>query len=124
MIEVAVNAFVMLVVTVGPVEVAPIFVALTAHFPAPQRRRLAIAATATASGILLAFALGGGALLAELGVGMAAFRISGGILLMLLAIDLIFARQSGLSSITPMEEREAKHEHHIAIVPLGIPLLA
>lgn len=124
MLEVAINAFVMLAVTIGPVEVAPIFVALTAHFAPATRRKLAFAATLTATGILLAFALAGGALLQELGVSMAAFRISGGILLLLLAIDLIFARQTGLSSITPGEEREAKHEHHIAIVPLGIPLLA
>jgi multiple antibiotic resistance protein len=123
-IEVAINALVMLIVTVGPVEVAPIFIALTAHFPAQARRRLAVTATLTASGILLAFGLGGGALLQGLGIGMAAFRISGGILLLLLAVDLIFARQSGLSSITPGEEREAKHEHHIAVFPLGIPLLA
>jgi multiple antibiotic resistance protein len=119
-----VTALVTLLVTVGPADVAAVFLVLTASMPADVRRRLALEASLIAAGVLVAFALGGHRLLAALHVGVPAFQLAGGILLLLLSIDLLFARQSGLSSITPGEEREAAGHRHIAVFPLAIPLIA
>jgi len=63
-----------LFVAIGPVEVASMFLALTAGMDAPHRRKLAILSATTALGVLLAFALGGIQLLELIGVGLPAFR--------------------------------------------------
>ncbi|MFC5086195.1 MarC family protein [Microvirga arabica] len=74
--------------------------------------------------VLLLFALAGNWLLDFLHVSLAAFRIAGGVLLLLLAIDLVFAHPTGLSSITASEEHEAQRPGDIAVFPLAIPLIA
>jgi multiple antibiotic resistance protein len=74
--------------------------------------------------VLLLFALAGNRLLDFLHVSLAAFRIAGGVLLLLLAIDLVFAHPTGLSSITASEEHEAQRPGDIAVFPLTIPLIA
>jgi multiple antibiotic resistance protein len=124
MIDNPLAAFVALFVIVGPFEAAPVFLALTRRLDDAQRRRTAVLATAVAAGVLLAFALGGGAALGGMGISMPAFRIGGGILLLLVAIDLLFVRASGLSSITANEEAEAAQAHDLAVFPIAIPLLA
>jgi multiple antibiotic resistance protein len=124
MTELAVAAFVMLFVTVGPFEIVPIFVSLTHRAEAGERRRLAFRANLIAGSVLVLFAFGGRAAMHALGIGFPAFRIAGGILLLLLSIDLLLTRRSGLSSITAPEQREAKHEHDISVFPLAIPLIA
>ncbi len=113
-----------LFVAIGPLDLAPLFIALTAGEDSRTRTRLALIATGTASVVLLAFAFGGNELLRLLGVGLPAFRTAGGILLLMVAADLLLAKHSGVSSITPPEEEEAKTRHDIAVVPLAIPLIA
>ena len=65
------NALTTLFVTVDPIGLAPIFLALTPGWSRAARRVVAIKASAVAFGILLAFALVGNALLGFLGVGAA-----------------------------------------------------
>jgi multiple antibiotic resistance protein len=83
-----------------------------------------VRAVGIAAGVLIAFAFLGTRLLELLHVGIPAFRIAGGILLLIFSIDLLFARHSGLSSITATEELEAKRSEDIAVFPLAIPLIA
>jgi multiple antibiotic resistance protein len=123
MLEIALSAFVMLLVTISPIDVGSIFIGLTRSDPA-ARHGLAIKATVIAALVLGLFALCGNWLIATLGVSFAAFRISGGVLLMLLSIDLLFAHPTGLSSITESEAREAGWHQDIAVFPLAIPLIA
>ncbi len=74
--------------------------------------------------ILLVFFFTGDLLLKALGVSLAAFRIAGGALLFLLAIDMVFARQSGLRSTTQEEQQEAEHRQDVSVFPLAFPLIA
>lgn len=124
MFELFLTAVTTLFVAIGPVDLAPIFVALTAGQSPTQRAKLALIATATATVVLFAFAFGGNELLRLLGVGLPAFRTAGGILLLMVAADLLLAKHSGVSSITEPEEKEARTRHDIAVVPLAIPLIA
>ena len=124
MTRLAISALVTLLVTVGPLDVASLFLGLAGEQNRDRRRRVARRASLIGVVILIAFALGGNALLKLLDVGLPAFRAAGGILLLLLAVDLLLARHSGLSSITPSEEREAERQHDVAVFPLAIPLIA
>lgn len=124
MTEILTTAFVTFLVTVDPFGVAPLFVGLTAHASAAERRRLAVRGVVIGSAILIVFALVGEPLLRALGIGLPAFRIAGGILLLLLAVDMVMARQSGLRTMTPGEDAETHSRSDISVFPLGIPLIA
>jgi multiple antibiotic resistance protein len=122
--ELALTALVTLFIAIGPLETAAVFSALTAGVHRPERRQLAWRGVLVGGVVLVLFAVGGEPLLRALHVSIDAFRVAGGILLLLLAVDLIFAHPSGLSSITPGEEREARRPGDIAVFPLAFPLIA
>ena len=118
------NAFVVLFVVVDPVGNAPIFAALTRGLSEAERRRTAIKGVVLAAAILLVFFAVGNGLLVALGIGIPAFRIAGGLLLLMIAIDMVFARQSGLRGATASERAEAHERDDLSIFPLAFPLLA
>ncbi len=118
------NAFVTLLVVVDPLGLAPIFGALTRGFPAKRKRESAIRGTVLGSLILILFALAGDVLLEALGIGLPAFRIAGGLLLFLLALDMVFARPSGMRATTVREQEEDSFQQDISVFPLAIPLIA
>lgn len=119
-----ISAFTTLFVAIGPAELAAMFLALTPGLDGRTKRRLAIVAAGVAAGVLLAFALGGLQLLSLIGVGLPAFRTAGGVLLLLTSAEMLLRSHTGLTSITPPEEMEAKQQPDIAIFPLAIPLTA
>src|SRR5215213_10800580 len=122
--DVLFSAFVVLLIVIDPIGNAPMFMALTHNMEAGYRRTMAIRGVSLATAILLVFLLIGDTLLALLGIGISAFRIAGGILLFLLAIDMVFARQSGLRSTTVQEQHEAEHKRDVSVFPLAFPLIA
>jgi len=124
MLELVIMSFVAFFVTIDPLGVVPIFVVLTADTDEGYRRKMATKGVIIATVIMLVFALMGSILLNLLGISLNAFRISGGILLLLLAIDMIFVKPSGLSSATGAEREEALKRHDISVFPLAIPLLS
>jgi multiple antibiotic resistance protein len=123
-LEFAASAFVMFLVTIGPLETAAIFGILTAGARRSARLRLAAQAVAIAGGVLVLFAIGGSRFFRLLQVTIPAFQVAAGILLLLQSIELIFAHPAGLSTLTASEEREAELSNEIAVFPLAIPLIA
>lgn len=117
------SSFVMLLVTIGPVETAVVFSSLTAGIHRSQRRNLAIRSTAIAGLVLLLFAIGGNSILGLLHISMSAFRVAGGLLLFLQALSLTFS-SPGLSSISEGERHDAERPGDIAVFPLAFPLIA
>ncbi len=110
--------------TIGPLDVAAVFAALTAGETAKYRKRMAIRGALIATSILILFALIGETLLSTLGISIAALRTGGGILLLLIGIDMVFARSSGSTSTTDEEEKEALGKRDISVFPIATPLIA
>lgn len=115
---------IIMLVVVDPIGLTPIFAALTHGESAATRRKMAVRGTLIAAVILVVFVLAGDRLLRLLGIGMPAFQIAGGVLLFLLAVDMVFARHSGLRSTTEREQKEAETRKDISVFPLAIPLIA
>lgn len=119
-----INALIVLFVVIDPAGLAAMFAALTRGGDSAYRRQMAVKAVLLSTGILFVFTFIGAQLLHALGVSLPAFKIAGGILLFLVAIDMIFARQSGLRSATVREQEEARFREDISVFPLAFPLIA
>ncbi|MEQ8955363.1 MAG: MarC family protein [Gammaproteobacteria bacterium] len=124
MLETAATSLATFFATIGPLDVAAMFAALTPGLSRLERRRVALRGTAIATAILLVFALMGDLFLSTLGISLAALRTAGGILLLLIGIDMVFARSSGSTSTTDEEQQEARGKRDISVFPLATPLIA
>ncbi len=120
----ALSSFTTFFATIGPIEAAVLFAALTPNATNDERRRLAITATLIASVILAGSALLGGPLLHQLGVTIAALQTAGGIILLMLGLEMVFAKPHSVFKLTPPEGAEAQTKDDLAVFPLATPLLA
>jgi multiple antibiotic resistance protein len=123
-LETAIVALAAFFATIGPLDVAAIFAALTPTATRRARRSMAVRGVLIATGILVTVALIGETLLDVLGVSLPALRTAGGVLLLLIGIDMVFARSSGGHSPTEEETREAATKQDISVFPLATPLIA
>jgi len=117
------SAFVTLLVTMDPVGLAPIFLALTPGASSATRRRIALRAVIIAFCVMASFALVGDWLLRQLGITPPAFRIAGGLLLFWIAFEMIFQLRAERESSTAEQAME-EHFNDLAAFPLAIPLMA
>jgi multiple antibiotic resistance protein len=123
MIDELVKFFVLFFVVVEPITLVPLFAAMTEGADDAFRRRMALKAVIVAGLVLLLFAVGGAWFLRMMGISMAAFRIAGGIMLFLIALEMVFARESGTRS-TPDELEEGKKRVDVSVFPLAFPFIA
>lgn len=124
MIEIAIRAFTTFFATVSPVDAAALFAALSVSATAEQRKSMAIKGTLIATVLLLLFSLFGGDVLRWMGITLPALKTAGGVLLLLMSIDMVFARPSGMTSTTVAENSEAVTKNDISVFPLATPLIA
>ncbi len=124
MIETALVAFATFFATIGPVDVAALYAALTTNVGPRQRRKMAIKGVAIATAIMMVFVLFGNGLLDYMGITLPAFKTAGGILLLLIGIRMVFAETSGGTSTTEDEPREAQAKDDVSVFPLATPLIA
>lgn len=124
MLDILLSSFVTLFIVVDPIGVAWLFVALTRDSTPAIQQRMATQAVVLSGFILFVFYFTGDIFLKWMGISIPAFKIAGGILLLLLAIDMVFARQSGLRSTTAGEQYEAEHKKDISVFPLAFPMIA
>jgi len=123
MLEQVLKFFVVFFVVVEPVSLIPIFVSLTDGASEAYRRRMALKAVLIAAAILVVFALAGASFLSVMGISLEAFRIFGGLLLFLIALEMVFARESGTRTST-REEDENRRRSDISVFPLAFPFIA
>jgi len=117
-----INALAMLFVTIDPIGMVPIFLALTAGASFAERSKIAMTACLTAGIVLGGFLLAGNELLASLGISLPAFRIAGGLLLFIIAVEMVFEKRTQRKATTA----EMAHDegHNVAVFPLAVPLIA
>jgi multiple antibiotic resistance protein len=108
---------------VDPIGLVPVVLSLTANLPSLERQRVVTRAVLIAGTVLLVFGVAGHLIFSSLGVTSEAFSIAGGILLFLIAIDMLFGRQSGARE-TAKEARDARTREDVSVFPLAIPLIA
>jgi multiple antibiotic resistance protein len=108
---------------VDPFAAVPIFLALTGDRPASDIVHVARRASFTCMLILLVFSAAGGLILGFFSITLPAFKIAGGIVLFAVGFEMLRARPSRTRS-TEEEQAEAHSKEDVAIVPLGLPLLA
>ncbi len=124
MFDELIKFFIVLLVVVEPLALLPVLAGLTEGADDSWRRQMSVKAVTVSAVVCLVFSVGGMALLGGMGISVDAFKVGGGILLFLLAIEMVFARPSGLRSITPGEDEEAHNRTDISVFPLSFPLIA
>ena len=112
-----------LLAIVDPIASIPVFLSATDGESNAQRARIARVVAITVFCVLGAAALIGTEILHFFGISIPSFLIGGGIVLMMMAFSMLQAKESRIRQ-TPDEAEEAAERHAVAVVPLGIPLLA
>lgn len=130
-IDYILNAFATLFVTIDPIGLAPLVLALTAGARPDMRRAMAVRASVIAFLVLIAFAFVGAGILTFLGISMPAFRIAGGLLLFWIAFEMVFekpksnADKGGHADVTVGHPQPIGEDiRHLAVFPIAIPFLA
>jgi len=123
MLEQPLKFFVVFFVVVEPVSLIPLFSGLTQGATSRYKRWMALKAVLIAAMILLLFALGGAPFLQLMGISLEAFRIFGGLLLFLLALEMVFARESGTRT-SSNEAAESRRRADISVFPIAFPFIA
>ena len=112
-----------LLAVLNPVGAIPVFVSLTANQSGDERRRTALLASLTVVLVLGTALVAGEGLLRFFGITISSFRVGGGILILIMAISMMHAHTSAVKH-TSEEARDVMDRDSVAVVPLGIPLLA
>lgn len=123
MLDEVLKFFVLFFVVVEPITLVPLFAAMTEGEDEAFRRKMALKAVCIAGIVLLLFAVGGAAFLKIMSISIDAFRISGGIMLFLIALEMVFARESGTRT-TPAEKDEGRKRKDVSVFPLAFPFIA
>ncbi len=123
-IEFLINAFAMLFVTIDPIGLAPVFLAVTAGASSIERRQIAIKAVIISGVTLLAFFFAGRQLLEVLGISQAAFQVAGGLLLFIIAVEMVFEHRQKRKAESAEKVAEQEDLSQTAVFPLAIPLIA
>ncbi|GAB6093970.1 YchE family NAAT transporter [Desulfatiferula olefinivorans] len=115
--------FIGLLAIVNPVGTIPIFLDACRDMPAERRALTARMTVITVLSVLLIVLFSGESILSFFGITIHSFRVAGGILLFTMALAMLQARVSRAKQ-TQEEAQALENMDSVAIVPLGIPLLA
>lgn len=107
----------------NPFAAIPFFLVVTSGAERASRPRTAATAALTVGTILVLSALAGDSVLVLAGTSLGAFRVAGGIVLLLMGLSMLGA-QPGPVRQSREEASVAAQQQSVAVVPLGIPLIA
>jgi len=122
-LNLALLSWISLFVIVDPIGLIPSFLAMTEGHSTQEKIQTAKRACIAAFMILLLFFLFGQGVFRVFSITFPAFEIAGGLLLMVVALDMLQARRTGVKE--SREEQDAgRGKEDIAITPVAIPMLA
>ena len=129
MLEIYLLALVAFIVTIDPLGMVPIFLAMTGNMTRQERQKVALRGVLVGSLILAVFAFFGDKALTGLGISMAAFRIAGGLMLLVIGFEMVFERRSRRRDTSAKKIKDERHKDEavgddVGIFPLAIPLIA
>ncbi|MFH1554357.1 MAG: NAAT family transporter [Pseudomonadota bacterium] len=114
--------FAALFAIMGPLSIAPIFLALTADATPATRRSTLIAMIATVSIGALVCALAGHALLGLFGISVSHFRLAGGLIVLLIALSMLSGDDHPSHHGAEEEQEHFKSVENAGVYPLGLPI--
>jgi multiple antibiotic resistance protein len=112
-----------LISIVNPIGAIPVFIKLTDSQNQAERHRTCLRSALTTALVLLVSLALGEVILAFFGITIASFRVGGGILIMMIAISMLHGKTSQTMH-TDEEAQDSMERDTVAVIPLGIPLLA
>ena len=115
-LDIFLNAFTSYFVIIDPIGAALIFHSLTAGNSRSYALRMALRAVVISTVVTLLFGFLGQALLAKLGISIAALRVAGGLLLFFAAFEMVTRAKS--------PERSLSSESDISVFPMSFPLIS
>ncbi|MCB1970857.1 MAG: MarC family protein [Geminicoccaceae bacterium] len=129
MLESYLLALTAFIVTIDPLGMVPIFLALTGQADRAARKRIALRGTMIGAVLLLLFALLGDRVLLTLGISLPAFRIAGGLMLLAIGFEMVFEKRSQRRNHTAEVIRDERQQstspgEDVAVFPLAVPLIA
>jgi multiple antibiotic resistance protein len=122
-ISVYMKFFIGLLAIVNPVGSIPIFLDACKDMNETERNKTGKMVFFTVLAVLLIVLVSGEYVLRFFGITINSFRVAGGILLFMMALSMLHARVSNAKQ-TREEAQDLENKDSVAIVPLGVPLLA
>ncbi|GAB4353372.1 MAG: MarC family protein [Oricola sp.] len=122
--DILIQAVVTLFVTIDPLGLAPLFLAVTAGMNRTERSQVALRASVIAFVVFVVFALAGTEILTLFGITLPAFRVAGGLLLFWIAFEMVFERRQQRHENTAQRAITLDEIHGVSVFPLAIPLMA
>jgi multiple antibiotic resistance protein len=117
------SVFLAIIAIVNPIGAVSFFTGLTDGCTKEEKRRIAKKAILSATLVLIIFGLIGNYIFLVFKITIPAFRIAGGLLLFRVAFNMLYGVTPG-TKITERERQESIEKEMIAVVPMGIPMLA
>ncbi len=124
MFDQAIESIILLFVAVDPIALIPIFASLTQGLTKQECKKVYIHASLVAFGILSAFWLFGGSVLAVMGISMSSFKIIGGLFLIAIAFQMVLEQRQERRQNTADVALDDESLQSLAIFPIATPLIA
>lgn len=118
-----VEAFAVLLVTIGPLDNAALFASLTAGGSRAYRVKMATKASLIAAIIMTVFMLVGDDILRYLDIALSSLKIGGGLLLLIFAIKLVM-KEAEPAPDPSEDDGEVKDLPDISVFPMATPMIA
>lgn len=106
----------------NPAGSLAVFLSMTHHKSELERRKIAMIVTLTIFVVLFIITWTGIPILNVFGISLPAFEMTGGLIILLRALSMLHSKETPTSKTA--EELENQARESIAVVPLGIPIIA
>lgn len=113
-----VSTLVLFFLVLDPIGNLPLFITTLEPYSGARYRRIVLRESVIALGILLLFLICGERILQVLNISNASLQLAGGVILFMIAINMVFGKDSNLGRSSEEVRREP------LIVPLAIPFVA